>query len=96
MTNLDASNSVGGITIDLHLMDHIEISEDRTKANLGPGHVLRDAYLALEKHNLTMVGGRTADVGLPGFTIGGGLSDLGPQYGLAVDNVWEYQVSTST
>ncbi|KXH33415.1 FAD binding domain-containing protein [Colletotrichum nymphaeae SA-01] len=92
MTNLDASNSVGGITIDLHLMDHIEISEDRTKANLGPGHVLRDAYLALEKHNLTMVGGRTADVGLPGFTIGGGLSDLGPQYGLAVDNVWEYQL----
>ncbi|UQC79449.1 FAD binding domain-containing protein [Colletotrichum lupini] len=91
MTNLDASNSVGGITIDLHLMDHVEISEDRTKANLGPGHVLRDAYLALEKHNLTMVGGRTADVGLPGFTIGGGLSDLGPQYGLAVDNVWEYQ-----
>ncbi|KAK1676120.1 hypothetical protein BDP55DRAFT_121273 [Colletotrichum godetiae] len=95
MTNLDASNSVGGITIDLHLMDHIEISEDRTKANLGPGHVLRDAYLALEKYNLTMVGGRTADVGLPGFTIGGGLSDLGPQYGLAVDNVWEYQVSVS-
>ncbi|KXH35205.1 FAD binding domain-containing protein [Colletotrichum simmondsii] len=92
MTNLDASNSVGGITIDLHLMDHIEISEDRTKANLGPGHVLRDAYLALEKYNLTMVGGRTADVGLPGFTIGGGLSDLGPQYGLAVDNVWEYQL----
>ncbi|KAI3539721.1 FAD binding domain-containing protein [Colletotrichum filicis] len=92
MTNLDASNSVGGITIDLHLMDHVEISEDRTKANLGPGHVLRDAYLALEKHNLTMVGGRTADVGLPGFTIGGGLSDLGPQYGLAVDNVWEYQL----
>ncbi|KXH67495.1 FAD binding domain-containing protein [Colletotrichum salicis] len=55
MTNLDASNSVGGITIDLHLMDHIEISEDRTKANLGPGHILRDAYLALEKYNLTML-----------------------------------------
>ncbi|KAL2678368.1 hypothetical protein Neosp_009114 [[Neocosmospora] mangrovei] len=92
MTNLDASNSVGGVTIDLHLMDHIEISDDRTRANLGPGHILRDAYSSLEQYNLSMVGGRTADVGLPGFTIGGGLSNLSPQYGLALDNVWEYQL----
>ncbi|KAF9878171.1 FAD binding domain-containing protein [Colletotrichum karsti] len=92
MTNPDASNSRGGITVDLHRMNHVEIAEDRSRADLGPGHVLRNAYRALEVYNLTMVGGRTADVGLPGFTIGGGLSNLSPQYGLALDNVYEYQL----
>lgn len=92
-TSVDASNSVGGVTIDLHRMDHIEIAADRSWANLGPGLVLGEAYAALEQYNLTNIGGRVADVGLPGFTLGGGISNLSPQFGLAVDNVFEYQVS---
>ncbi|CAH0046905.1 unnamed protein product [Clonostachys solani] len=89
---VDASNSVGGVTIDLHRMDRVDISQDRTRANLGPGLVLGEAYSALEPYNLTFVGGRVADVGVPGFTLGGGISNLSPQYGLALDNVFEYEV----
>lgn len=77
-------------------MTHIEISEDRSWANLGPGLVLGDIYSALERYNLTNIGGRVADVGLPGYTIGGGISNLSPQFGLAVDNIFEYQVRTFT
>lgn len=95
-TNLDASNSIGGVTVDLHRMTHIEISEDRSWANLGPGLVLGDTYSAVERYNLTNIGGRVADVGLPGYTIGGGISNLSPQFGLAVDNIFEYQVRTFT
>ncbi|KPM46107.1 hypothetical protein AK830_g422 [Neonectria ditissima] len=73
-TNFDASNSAGGVTIDLHNMDHIRLSDDQTWADLGPGLVFGEAYEALEKHNLTFVGGR---------------------YGLAVDNVYEYEVVLS-
>ncbi|KAH6654804.1 FAD binding domain protein [Truncatella angustata] len=91
-TNPDASNSIGGVTIDLHNMNHVEILDNSTRANLGPGLILYEAYTALEKHNLTTVAGRVADVGVPGFTLGGGFSNLGPQYGLAADNVFEYQV----
>ncbi|KAI6752520.1 hypothetical protein HG530_013889 [Fusarium avenaceum] len=91
-TNFDASNSAGGVTIDLQNMDHINLSDDHEWADLGPGLVLGEAYSALEQHGLTFVGGRVADVGLPGFTLGGGISNLSPQYGLAVDNVFEYEV----
>jgi len=54
--------------------------------------LLRDAYAALEPFNLANLGGRTADVGLGGYTIGGGLSALSPKFGLALDNVFEYEV----
>ncbi|KAF0330747.1 FAD binding domain protein [Colletotrichum asianum] len=91
-TNVDASNSVGGVTIDLNRMDHIELADDRSWANLGPGLVLGEAYTVLEQHELSSIAGRVADVGVPGYTLGGGISNLSPQYGLAVDNVYEYQV----
>lgn len=92
---VDASNSVGGVTIDMNKMKRVEVSNDRSTANLGPGLVLAEAYGALEPYNLTFIGGRVADVGVAGFTIGGGVSNLSPQYGLAVDNVFTYEVSSS-
>lgn len=91
-TNRDASNSVGGVTIDLARINHVRLSDDHTQADFGPGLLLRDAYAALEPFNLANLGGRTADVGLGGYTIGGGLSALSPKFGLALDNVFEYEV----
>ncbi|KAI0156165.1 FAD binding domain protein [Pestalotiopsis sp. NC0098] len=83
-THIDASVSDGGVTIDLNQMKHIEIGPDSSWADLGPGLVLGDAYSYLESYNLTNIGGRVADVGLPGYAIGGGISNLSPQYGLAL------------
>lgn len=91
-TNRDASNSVGGVTIDLVRINHVRLSDDHTQADFGPGLLLRDAYAALQPFNLANLGGRTADVGLGGYTIGGGLSALSPKFGLALDNVLEYEV----
>ncbi|KAH8759812.1 hypothetical protein F5883DRAFT_606360 [Diaporthe sp. PMI_573] len=91
-TNRDASNSVGGVTIDLVRINHVRLSDDHTQADFGPGLLLRDAYAALQPFNLANLGGRTADVGLGGYTIGGGLSALSPKFGLALDNVLEYEL----
>lgn len=88
----DDSISVGGVTIDLQKMRSIEVSADRSLAKLGSGHILYSLYSGLEKHNLTTLGGRVADVGLGGYALGGGLSSLSPAYGLAMDNVFEYEV----
>jgi hypothetical protein len=55
--------------------------------------VLHSIYAGLEEHNLTTVGGRAGTVGLGGYALGGGLSHLSPKYGLAMDNVFEYEVS---
>ncbi|KAK6220642.1 hypothetical protein LQW54_002087 [Pestalotiopsis sp. IQ-011] len=83
-THIDASVSDGGVTIDLSQMKHIEIGPDGSWADLGPGLVLGDAYSYLEPYKSTNIGGRVADVGLPGYAIGGGISNLSPQYGLAL------------
>ena len=88
----DDSISVGGVTIDLQRMRSLELSTDRSTVKLGAGHVLYSMYHGLENYNLTSLGGRTADVGLGGYTLGGGLSSLAPKYGLAMDNVFEYEV----
>lgn len=91
-TNRDASNSVGEVTIDLVRINHVVLLDGHTQADFDPGLILRDAYAALEPFNLTNFGGRTADVGLAGYTIGGGLTALGSKFGLALDNVFEYEV----
>lgn len=90
----DDSVSVGGVTIDLQRMRTTEVLPDQTKVRLGAGHTLYSAYADLEKYNLTTLGGRAASVGLGGYTLGGGLSHLSPVYGLAKDNVFEYEVSS--
>ncbi|KAM0550275.1 hypothetical protein ACHAPJ_008945 [Fusarium lateritium] len=91
-----ASNSDGGVTIDMSRLDKVQVNEDHTRADVGPGAVLGQVYSTLESYNLTFVGGRVADVGVGGFTLGGGVSNLTPQYGLAVDNVFEYEVQDIT
>lgn len=88
----DDSISVGGVTIDMQQMRSLEVSTDQAVVKLGSGHVLQSVYQGLEKHNLTTLGGRVADVGLGGFTLGGGFSRLSAMYGLAKDNVFEYEV----
>jgi hypothetical protein len=52
-------------------------------------------YEALDPLGKSAVGGRLGNVGVSGFTLGGGLSHLSPQYGLAADNVEKFSVVLS-
>ena len=88
----DDSVSVGSVTIDMHLVRSIQVARDRIRVRLGSGHVLYTMYHGLEAFNLTSIGGRVADVGLSGYALGEGVSNLSPKYGLAVDNTYEYEV----
>ncbi|KAK2616602.1 hypothetical protein QQS21_000425 [Conoideocrella luteorostrata] len=91
---IDASNSVGGVTIDMIRINHVRVNKEQLTTHVGPGATLGKVYTHVEQHNLTFVGGRVADVGIAGFSLGGGISNLSPQYGMAVDNIFEYEVST--
>ncbi|KAE8413974.1 hypothetical protein BDV36DRAFT_303684 [Aspergillus pseudocaelatus] len=88
----DDSVSAGGVTIDMQKMRTVEVAPDQKTAKVGSGHVLLSLYEGLEKYNLTTLGGRVADVGLGGYVLGGGFSHLSPKYGLAMDNVFEYEL----
>ncbi|KAJ5462642.1 FAD linked oxidaseN-terminal [Penicillium sp. IBT 31633x] len=89
---VDDSVSVGGVTIDMQEMRSIHVSSDRKTVKLGSGHILHSLYEELDLYNLTTVGGRAATVGLGGYTLGGGISHLSPKYGLAMDNVLEFEL----
>lgn len=89
---LNDSNSAGGVTIDMASMRKTEVLADSAGVVLGAGHDVETAVQDLGELNLTFVMGRVNSVGLGGFILGGGQGDLGSKYGLAMDNVFEYEV----
>ncbi|CAD6593166.1 MAG: hypothetical protein ASARMPRED_007094 [Alectoria sarmentosa] len=70
------------------------VSYDATKnvATVGAGQRWDNVYNQLDPHNVTVVGGRVLDVGVGGLVLGGGLSYLSDLYGLACDNVIDFEV----
>ena len=60
------------------------------------GTQMYEAYAETAKINYTVVGGNGRTVALGGFLTGGGHSILAPAYGLASDNVLEFEVVTPT
>ncbi|RYP42016.1 hypothetical protein DL768_010409 [Monosporascus sp. mg162] len=63
---------------------------------LGPGVIGGNAYTALAARGYRIVGGSCPSVGLAGgYTPGGGHSLLNSKYGMAADNVLEWEVVTA-
>ncbi|KAH6668220.1 hypothetical protein B0J14DRAFT_658137 [Halenospora varia] len=88
----DDSVSVGGVTIDLGLMNTTVISEDRTTARIGGGALTGQVFAALDLYGLAYVGRRVGQVGMGGFTLGGETSVLSAKHGWALDSVLEYEI----
>lgn len=86
------SNAHQGITIDLHYMNSVEVSEDKLTTSVGPGARWGEVYKILEPMGLIVVGGRDSNVGVGGFILGGGISFISRRYGWALDNVRNFAV----
>jgi hypothetical protein len=86
------SNIDDGVLIDLSRLNQIEYSATGRVAIVGSGARWGAVYKALEPYNVTVVGGRLNDIGVGGLILGGGLSWLSPRYGLACDNVVNFEV----
>ena len=54
------SNIEGGITISFEKMDKTVASSDRKSATFEPGQTWYDVYTKLEKHEVTIIGGRVS------------------------------------
>ncbi|PGG98860.1 hypothetical protein AJ80_09442 [Polytolypa hystricis UAMH7299] len=81
-----ASNTEDGITIDLSPMKSVSLAADQKVVSVGGGARWLDVYSALDPKNLTVIGGRTASVGV------GGMSFFSSMEGFACDNVVNYAV----
>jgi FAD/FMN-containing dehydrogenase len=60
-----------GILIDQSSLNDIGLSPDHKVVSVGPGAKWEMIYEELEKHELTVVGGRAAGVGVGGLITGG-------------------------
>ncbi|KAE9378505.1 FAD-binding domain-containing protein [Stipitochalara longipes BDJ] len=90
------SSSDGGVSIDLGSLNSVELLENEGEGErivrVGTGARWGDVYAALEPFGVFPVGGRSADVGVGGFILGGGISHLSRRYGWAIDNVKNFEV----
>ncbi|KAL8806232.1 MAG: hypothetical protein Q9182_001507 [Xanthomendoza sp. 2 TL-2023] len=66
-----ASNIERGLTIDLKNLKELDTSPDQTLTKVGSGNRWFDVYNYLERSLLAVVGGRVADIGVGGLTLGG-------------------------
>ncbi|KAJ5111181.1 hypothetical protein N7532_001716 [Penicillium argentinense] len=80
-----------GVLLDLSDMTEKSYDPHTTLATFQPGGVFGDIYDYFVKYNRTVVGARLAGVGT-GLALGGGMSYLSPQYGLACDSFRELEI----
>ncbi|KAJ5832980.1 hypothetical protein N7474_001291 [Penicillium riverlandense] len=80
-----------GVLLDLSKMTAKSYDPDTTLATYEPGGVFGDIYDYFVQYNRTVVGARLAGVGT-GLALGGGMSYLSPQYGMACDSFRELEI----
>ncbi|MGH3505518.1 MAG: FAD-binding oxidoreductase [Nocardioidaceae bacterium] len=75
-------------------MREVSVDPDLRRARTGGGALWGDVATAAGAHGLAPLAGSSADVGVVGYTLGGGLSWLGRLHGLASNSVTAIEVVT--
>ncbi|EHK96839.1 putative 6-hydroxy-D-nicotine oxidase [Glarea lozoyensis 74030] len=89
--------SVGkeGVVLDLSALNEIIVFEEEGVVSVGPGATWEAVYTELEKHRLTVAGGRVSDVGVGGLILGGGMSHFTTRWGSVADNLINVELVTA-
>ncbi|KAI5804957.1 hypothetical protein EDC01DRAFT_715774 [Geopyxis carbonaria] len=94
--NAGWSNTDGGVLVDMAFINEVTVAADKKSAVVGTGRRWIEVYEALEPHGVVVVGGRVAPVGVGGLLLGGGLSYLSNEAGVAADNILAYELVTAS
>lgn len=76
-------------------MRGVKIDPDRRVARIQAGAVWLEVVEAAAAHGLAALAGSSPDVGVVGYTLGGGVSWLGRRYGLAASHVEAVELVTA-
>lgn len=71
MAHAGASNVQDGVTIDLSRLTRFSLKADRSSITLGSGLRWGQVYAKLAPYGLAVPGGRSSDVGVGGYLLGG-------------------------
>ena len=94
-TGHGASTAIdGGLLISTRRMQDVVVDPVERTAQVGAGVKWRDVLAASVPHGLIGLNGSSTDVGVVGYTLGGGLPLLGRAYGFASDRVRSFEVVT--
>ena len=85
----------GTVLLDTSRMATVLVDADRGIARVGPGAVWSEVAEAAAPFGLAPLSGSHPDVGVTGYTLGGGLSWLSRRYGLASDSLLRAHVVTA-
>jgi hypothetical protein len=75
------------VLVKTERMRGVEIDVERRRARVGAGVLAAELNKAASEHGLAALSGSSPDVGVVGYTLGGGLSWFGRKYGLAANSV---------
>ena len=75
------------VLVKTERMRGVEIDPERRVARVEAGVLWEEVGKAAAEHGLAALAGSSPDVGVVGYTLGGGISWLGRRYGLAANNV---------
>ncbi|KAI0970124.1 hypothetical protein F4678DRAFT_147969 [Xylaria arbuscula] len=87
-----ASNIAGGVVIDIRALNSVDVQSDTSTVSVGAGAAWDEVYAKLDPLSLSVNGGRAAEVGVGGLTLGGGISYFSPRYGWTCDTVTSFQI----
>jgi hypothetical protein len=85
----------GTVLLRLSGMRGVTVDAQRRVARVEGGAVWADVTAAAAEHGLVGLAGSSADVGVAGYTLGGGLSWLARSHGLAANSVTALEVVTA-
>ena len=85
----------GAVLIRTTAMTGVEIDPDARRARVGAGVLWQDVTPAASEHGLAGVAGSSPDVGVVGYTLGGGIGYLSRKHGLACNHVTAIEVVTA-
>jgi hypothetical protein len=84
----------GTLLVKLENMRGVEIDAANATAKVEGGAQWGDVTAAASPHGLAALAGSAADVGVSGYTVGGGLSWLARKYGLSCNSVTAIEIVT--
>ncbi|HEU4736442.1 MAG TPA: FAD-binding oxidoreductase [Solirubrobacterales bacterium] len=85
----------GTVLIKTERMRGVEIDPDAQTARVEAGVLVAELSSAAGAHGLSSMPGSSPDVGVTGYTLGGGLSWLGRRYGFACNRVRAIELVTA-
>jgi FAD/FMN-containing dehydrogenase len=83
-----------GVLVSTRALDALTIDPERRTARIGAGVKWRRVLDEAAEHGLAGLCGSTSDVGVVGYTLGGGLPLFGRAYGFSSDHVRSFDVVT--